>query len=235
MLQQLALLKGFDLDGLDRTDPEFIHIWVECAKLAYADREAFYGDPKFVDVPMETLLSESLQRRAAQARRRAGVDGAASGPIEGYGGRVIVKGARAARPAPGEPTFARLHTGHGAGEAEVTPLGRGARRHGAHRRHRQGRQHVHGHAVGRLAAVLAGDPGARLAARHARADVLAGGGPARLAGARQAAALDAVGRHGAARRQALHDAGARPAATSRTSGTASSSCATPAAPAPSRA
>ncbi|MFX5994762.1 gamma-glutamyltransferase, partial [Acinetobacter baumannii] len=44
-LQQLALLKGFDLDGLDPTGPDFIHLQVEAAKLAFADREKFYGDP----------------------------------------------------------------------------------------------------------------------------------------------------------------------------------------------
>ncbi|MGL1278509.1 gamma-glutamyltransferase, partial [Vibrio parahaemolyticus] len=57
LLQMLALLKGFDLDSLPVTSPEFVHLWVECAKLAYADREAFYGDPKFVEVPMDVLLS----------------------------------------------------------------------------------------------------------------------------------------------------------------------------------
>ena len=41
MLQQLALLKGFNLDGLDPTSPEFIHLQVECAKLTYADRRKF--------------------------------------------------------------------------------------------------------------------------------------------------------------------------------------------------
>ena len=45
MLQQLALLQGFDLDDLDPVGPEFVHIVTECAKLAYADREAWYGDP----------------------------------------------------------------------------------------------------------------------------------------------------------------------------------------------
>ena len=49
MLQQLALLKDFALDGLDVTGPEFIHTVVECSKLAFADREKFYGDPDFVD------------------------------------------------------------------------------------------------------------------------------------------------------------------------------------------
>src|SRR5581483_7598151 len=59
MLQQLALLRGFDLDGLDPAGPDFIHLIVECSKLAYADREVFYGDPDFVEVPMATLLSEA--------------------------------------------------------------------------------------------------------------------------------------------------------------------------------
>ena len=40
-LQQLALLKGFDFDGLDPTGPDFIHLIVEASKLAYADREVF--------------------------------------------------------------------------------------------------------------------------------------------------------------------------------------------------
>ena len=59
LLQQLALLAGFDLDDLDPVGPDFVHLVTECAKLAYADREAWYGDPDFVDVPMATLLSPS--------------------------------------------------------------------------------------------------------------------------------------------------------------------------------
>ena len=70
MLQQLALLKGFDLDGLDPAGADFIHLQVECAKLAYADRDAFYGDPDFVEVPMATLSVRHLQCSAAQARDR---------------------------------------------------------------------------------------------------------------------------------------------------------------------
>jgi gamma-glutamyltranspeptidase/glutathione hydrolase len=45
---------------------EYIHVVTECAKLAFADREAWYGDPEFVDVPMELLLSRSY----ADERRR---------------------------------------------------------------------------------------------------------------------------------------------------------------------
>lgn len=66
LLQQLALLRGFDLDSLDPSGPELVHLVTECAKLAFADREAWYGDPRFVDVPLETLLSPSYndERRA---------------------------------------------------------------------------------------------------------------------------------------------------------------------------
>jgi gamma-glutamyltranspeptidase/glutathione hydrolase len=60
-LQQLALLEGFDVAGF--TEAEFVHVVTECAKLAFADRDALYGD---VDVPLETLLSREYNdtRRA---------------------------------------------------------------------------------------------------------------------------------------------------------------------------
>ena len=54
-LQQLALLSGCDLGAM--SEAERIHVVIESAKLAFADREAFYGDPEFVDVPLEDLLS----------------------------------------------------------------------------------------------------------------------------------------------------------------------------------
>jgi gamma-glutamyltranspeptidase / glutathione hydrolase len=57
LLQQLALLRGFDVRAMDPLGAEFVHTVVECAKLAYADREGWYGDPKFVDVPLNILLS----------------------------------------------------------------------------------------------------------------------------------------------------------------------------------
>jgi gamma-glutamyltranspeptidase / glutathione hydrolase len=64
-LQQLALLDGFDLVGMGHNTVEYIHTVVECAKLAFADREAHYGDPRFVDVPPEELLDPTY----AEARR----------------------------------------------------------------------------------------------------------------------------------------------------------------------
>ncbi|MGE4606641.1 MAG: gamma-glutamyltransferase [Myxococcota bacterium] len=58
-LQQLRLLEGFDLSAMGQGSVDAIHIWIECAKLAYADRDANYGDPDFVKVPLDVLLSEA--------------------------------------------------------------------------------------------------------------------------------------------------------------------------------
>ncbi|HEY7689229.1 MAG TPA: gamma-glutamyltransferase, partial [Dongiaceae bacterium] len=55
-LQQLALLAGFDIGAMDPLGEEFVHTVTECAKLAFADREAFYGDPNYVNVPLHMLL-----------------------------------------------------------------------------------------------------------------------------------------------------------------------------------
>ena len=57
LLQQLALLDGLDLDRIDPNSPDLVHLTVEAAKLALADREAWYGDPDHVDVPLDDLLS----------------------------------------------------------------------------------------------------------------------------------------------------------------------------------
>lgn len=112
LLQQLALLKGFRLDRLDPTDADFIHLWVECAKLAYADRDAFYGDPAFVDVPLNILLSDAYndERRKLVDMRQASLE-LRPGGIPGYDGRIIycdglggvTHGAGA-----GEPTVGRM-------------------------------------------------------------------------------------------------------------------------------
>lgn len=129
-LQQLALLKGFNLDGLDPAGPDFIHLQVEAAKLAFADRDTFLGDPDFVDVPLDVLLSEAYNiERRKLITDRASHD-QRPGRIEGFGGAIntrAVAGPRSAVTAggAGEPTVGELHahTGHGAGEAEVFPNG----------------------------------------------------------------------------------------------------------------
>ena len=65
-LQMLALLEGFDLAAMGHLTAEYVHTVLECEKLAFADREAWYGDPAFADVPLATLLSRDYadERRA---------------------------------------------------------------------------------------------------------------------------------------------------------------------------
>lgn len=59
MLQALAILKGIDLAAMDPMGAEFTHTVIEAIKLAYADREAYYGDPAHSEIPMEVLLSDA--------------------------------------------------------------------------------------------------------------------------------------------------------------------------------
>ncbi len=112
-LQQLALLRGFDVGAMDPLGAEFVHTVVECAKLAYADREAYYGDPNFTRVPLGTLLSDdyNTERRALVAHD-ASLD-LRPGTVPGYTPIVDRNGAVRANlltraPGAGEPTVARL-------------------------------------------------------------------------------------------------------------------------------
>ncbi|MDA8050691.1 MAG: gamma-glutamyltransferase family protein [Rhodospirillales bacterium] len=112
-LQQLALLRHFDLSAMDPIGADFVHTIVECAKLAFADREAYYGDPSFVSVPLGKLLSPAYNaERSRLVGKRASL-ALQPGDIVGYRTRVDPDAARrAALLAPvagtGEPTLARL-------------------------------------------------------------------------------------------------------------------------------
>ncbi len=59
LLQALNLLEGVDLLGMGHNSPDYVHNLTEALKLACADREACYGDPNFVKVPIEVLLSKT--------------------------------------------------------------------------------------------------------------------------------------------------------------------------------
>jgi len=109
-LQQLALLDGMGLEDMDPLGADFIHTVTEAAKLAYADREAFYGDPNFVDVPIKTLLSSEYN-----AERRKLVDPELAslqllpGMIEGFGNRIGEgRSERSFGPGVGEPTMDKI-------------------------------------------------------------------------------------------------------------------------------
>jgi gamma-glutamyltranspeptidase/glutathione hydrolase len=98
-LQQLTILEGYDLAKVGHNSPEYIHLLIEVAKLAFADRETYYGDPDFVDVPLDLLLSREY---AAKRRKLIDPDRASltlrpgnapsSRPRERKGGSDIHKG-----------------------------------------------------------------------------------------------------------------------------------------------
>lgn len=112
LLQSLAILAGYDIAAMDPNGPDFVHTVVEAMKLAFADREAYYGDPAFIDVPVETLLSA-----AYAAERRALIGDTASldlrpGLIAGYEAQrertLAMLGASSKTGAVYEPTMAHL-------------------------------------------------------------------------------------------------------------------------------
>ncbi|MET9247053.1 gamma-glutamyltransferase family protein [Nonomuraea sp. NPDC003709] len=113
-LQQLALLQGFDLDGMEFLGADYVHTVTEAAKLAFADREAWYGD---TDVPVSDLLSE-----AYNAERRKLIGAQASFEL-----RPGAPGGRAPRlpdyPAPGTasdaPGISGARSPQGVGEPTV--------------------------------------------------------------------------------------------------------------------
>jgi gamma-glutamyltranspeptidase/glutathione hydrolase len=115
LLQALQILKGFDLSAMDPNGAEFVHLVTETMKLAYADREAYYGDPDHFDIPVQTLLSETYaETRRALITDRASMDqrpGRIAG-LEHLADAAIDRAARdfnAARGASaGEPTMAHL-------------------------------------------------------------------------------------------------------------------------------
>lgn len=69
LLQTLNLLEGFDLAAMGHNSADYIHTVHEAIKLAYDDRNAFYGDPRFAKVPLTGLLSKAY---AAERRKLIG-------------------------------------------------------------------------------------------------------------------------------------------------------------------
>jgi gamma-glutamyltranspeptidase/glutathione hydrolase len=99
MLQCLQLLKGFDLQGMGHNSAEYIHTITEAFKLAAADRERYYGDPNFVDVPIDALLSDryaDLRRNLIDTANASPEMPAAGDPehnlaFERHGGQIAPK------------------------------------------------------------------------------------------------------------------------------------------------
>ena len=192
LAQALTLLEGYDLAGLGHNSPAYVHLLTEALKLVFADRERYYGDPEFVDVPMRGAALAGVRRGApapdrpdARARRDAA------------GGRSVARQrrrrARGAASPPREPAAVR-------------------RRHDVRVRRRSARQHLLRHAERRLPerAGHAGHGPRRVVARLA---VVGGRGPSELDRPRQAAAAHARARRSCSRTASRSCRSARRAAT----------------------
>ena len=102
-LQQIKILEGFDLAAMGHNSADYIHTVIESAKLAFADREAYYADPEFVDVPVKALVSREsgeirrslIDAQHASMEQRPGDPiamlplGESSGEARGWGGGTI--------------------------------------------------------------------------------------------------------------------------------------------------
>ena len=107
MLQILNLLEGFDLSTMGHNSAEYVHTIVEAMKLGLADRDTYYGDPDFADIPSQQLLSKeyakirrelidpkkaSLEQRPGDPRAMKPLRAAPTSPAQqqaaGYAGEV---------------------------------------------------------------------------------------------------------------------------------------------------
>lgn len=75
VLQTLNILEGYDLAAIPLGSVDHYHVILEALKAGFADRDRYYGDPRFVDVPLDGLLSKEYA-----ATRRAGIDLGAASP-----------------------------------------------------------------------------------------------------------------------------------------------------------
>jgi gamma-glutamyltranspeptidase/glutathione hydrolase len=66
LLQTLNILENFDLHAMGHNSPDYIHTLIEAMKLSYADRDTYYADPEFVQVPGEGLLSKAYAKERAK-------------------------------------------------------------------------------------------------------------------------------------------------------------------------
>ena len=99
LMQALNILEGFDLKSLGHNSPAYIHMLTEALKLAMADRERYYGDPDFVQVPLEGLLSKAYaaeRRKLIDAHKAAPEMPPYGDPMSGraIGGTMEVNGFR---------------------------------------------------------------------------------------------------------------------------------------------
>ena len=181
LLQMLSLLAADDLAALGHNTPAYVHLVAEVMKLCFADRERYYGDPRFVHVPMDALLAPSYaaERRRLVRPETAWAEMPPAGDVPGFD-RPAARRADRCRPRR---------------SAEASPTLPGDTSYVCCRR--PARQCPVRHAERRLVGEP-GDPRPRLLSLVARVAVLGGARPRLVRGARQAPAAHAESGDGAA-------------------------------------
>jgi len=88
--QAIQILDGYDLESMGHNSADYIHVLAEAVKLSFADRDAFYGDPDMIDVPIKGLLDPSyaLERRSQIDLEAAYPEMPPAGDPWGYEGRL---------------------------------------------------------------------------------------------------------------------------------------------------
>ena len=91
-LQMLNILEGYNLRALGPKSAEYVHLFTEAKKLAFADRARFYADPAFGDVPVKELISKeyAARQRARIDPARAATNVAAGDPKLEHGDTVYL-------------------------------------------------------------------------------------------------------------------------------------------------
>ena len=102
LCQALRLLEGFDMKGMGHLSADYVHAAVEALKLAMADRDEYYADPEFVDVPLKELFSDAYTeiRRPLIDMQKASLEARPGDPLE----MVAVKESGLFRPGVGGTT-----------------------------------------------------------------------------------------------------------------------------------
>ena len=92
VLEMLNILEGYDLRALGRKSAEYLHLFIEAKKLAFADRAKFYADPAFADLPIKELISKDYAARQRKRidPRRAAVDVPAGDPQLAHGDTIYL-------------------------------------------------------------------------------------------------------------------------------------------------
>ena len=91
--QALALVEHVGIDGLAHNSADYIHRIVECLNLALADREYYFGDPRFTDVPVDWLLDPATIARRASALRNDRAFGEMPAPMDRTNGSFLASDA----------------------------------------------------------------------------------------------------------------------------------------------